>query len=54
VTILAVSGWGQDDDRRKSREAGFDNHMVKPLDYNTLLKLLAEPSAAARMSGSGG
>ena len=54
MTILAVSGWGQDDDRRKSREAGFDNHMVKPLDYNTLLKLLAEPSAAARMSGSGG
>jgi DNA-binding response OmpR family regulator len=54
MTILAVSGWGQDDDRRKSREAGFDNHMVKPLDYNTLLKMLAEPSAAARMSGSGG
>jgi signal transduction histidine kinase/DNA-binding response OmpR family regulator len=54
MTILAVSGWGQDDDRRKSREAGFDNHMVKPVDYITLLKLLAEPSAAARMSGSGG
>src|SRR5690606_23132702 len=44
MTILAVSGWGQDDDRRKSREAGFDHHLVKPVDYNTLLKLLAEPS----------
>ena len=54
MIILAVSGWGQDDDRRKSREAGFDNHMVKPVDYHTLLKLLAEPSAAGRMSGSGG
>jgi signal transduction histidine kinase/DNA-binding response OmpR family regulator len=54
MIILAVSGWGQDDDRRKAREAGFDNHMVKPVDYKTLLKLLAEPSAAARMSGRGG
>ena len=54
MTILAVSGWGQDDDRRKSREAGFDNHLVKPVDYNTLLKLLAEPSATAQVSGSGG
>src|SRR5690606_20857527 len=32
MIILAVSGWGQDDDRRKSREAGFDNHLVKPVD----------------------
>ena len=46
ITIVAVSGWGQDDDRRKSREAGFDHHMVKPVDYNTLLRLLAQPSAA--------
>ena len=54
TTIIAVSGWGQDDDRRKSREVGFDHHMVKPVDYNTLLKLLAEPPSEARLSSSSG
>jgi PAS domain S-box-containing protein len=42
VVIVAVTGWGQDDDRRKSREAGFDGHLVKPVDYDALRKLLAE------------
>ena len=53
VTLIAVSGWGQDDDRRRSCEAGFDHHMVKPVDYHTLLKLLAEPRGEAQMRGSG-
>lgn len=53
MTIVAVSGWGQDEDRRKSREVGFDHHMVKPVDYYTLIKLLARPTEA-RLSGSGG
>lgn len=38
--IIAVSGWGQDEDRRKSREAGFDHHLVKPLAFATLMELL--------------
>ena len=54
MIILAVSGWGQDDDRRKSREAGFDNHLVKPVDYHTLLKLLAESRGEAATSGGSG
>ncbi|MGH8611031.1 MAG: hybrid sensor histidine kinase/response regulator, partial [Gammaproteobacteria bacterium] len=46
MTLVALSGWGQDEDRQKSREAGFDGHMVKPVDYAALTKLLAELQAA--------
>lgn len=41
VVLIAVTGWGQEDDRRRSHEAGFDHHMVKPVDPQELLKLLA-------------
>ncbi len=40
VTLVALTGWGQDEDRDRSREAGFDAHMVKPVDFDALLKLL--------------
>jgi len=40
ITLVALTGWGQEDDRRKTQEAGFDHHMVKPIDYPTLSKLL--------------
>ena len=33
ILIVAVTGWGQEDDIRRSREAGFDQHMVKPVDF---------------------
>ncbi len=39
--IIAVSGYGQEEDRRRSRAAGFDHHLVKPIDHNSLLKLLS-------------
>jgi CheY-like chemotaxis protein len=39
--MIALTGWGQDDDRRKSKEAGFNGHLVKPVDYEQLLELLA-------------
>jgi len=46
LVLVALTGWGQDEDRQKSREAGFDGHMVKPVDTAALTKLLAEfPSA---------
>lgn len=32
MTLVALTGWGQDEDRRRSREAGFDHHLVKPAD----------------------
>ena len=47
VTLVALTGWGQDSDRRRSREAGFDSHLVKPLDMDKLTELLEKlPSAA--------
>ena len=41
VIFIAVTGWGQDGDRRQSAEAGFDHHMVKPVDPEALMTLLA-------------
>ncbi len=48
VMLVAVTGWGQDDDRRRSGQAGFDVHLTKPIDYLDLAKLLAEWAAARR------
>ena len=42
MVIVALTGWGQPDDRRKSSEAGFDAHMVKPVDHDELLAVLAK------------
>ena len=41
VFMVALTGWGQQDDRRRSEEAGFDQHIVKPLDTTALRRLLA-------------
>jgi CheY-like chemotaxis protein len=41
ILIIAVTGWGQEDDREKGRLAGFDHHVVKPADSATLMDLLA-------------
>jgi CheY-like chemotaxis protein/two-component sensor histidine kinase len=38
--IVALTGWGQDEDRRRSAEAGFDEHLVKPLDFSALVSIL--------------
>jgi CheY-like chemotaxis protein len=40
LTLIALSGWGQDEDRRRSREAGIDYHLVKPVDLDELGRLL--------------
>ncbi len=40
VYLVALTGWGQDDDMRKSREAGFNTHVTKPIDPGLLRKLL--------------
>ena len=42
LTLIAVTGWGQDADRQRSSEAGFDAHLTKPVETTTLQKLLAE------------
>jgi signal transduction histidine kinase/CheY-like chemotaxis protein len=41
IILIAVTGWGQDEDRRKSAEAGFNGHLVKPVHHVELTKLLA-------------
>ena len=40
AVIIAMTGWGQDEDKRKSREAGFDAHVVKPVNNTELMRLL--------------
>ena len=46
MRLIAITGWGQDEDRRKSALAGFDIHLVKPVDPETLAELLADPRKA--------
>jgi CheY-like chemotaxis protein len=41
MTLIALTGWGQEDDRRRTAEAGFDLHLTKPVDPSTLDALLA-------------
>ena len=49
VVIAAATGWGQDEDRRRSEEAGFDHHLVKPVDAAALGKLAANGSREKRV-----
>ena len=42
--LLAQTGWGQDDDLRRTKEAGFDHHLLKPVDIGRLKAILAQPS----------
>src|SRR5207248_2629839 len=43
VRLVALTGWGQEEDRRRTREAGFDLHLVKPVDPGSLLQFLQQP-----------
>jgi PAS domain S-box-containing protein len=45
VLLVALTGWGQDEDRRRAAEAGFDRHLVKPVDLPVLAELLASAQA---------
>lgn len=38
--IVAITGWGQEEDRQRAREAGFDHHFTKPVDYAALLEVI--------------
>ena len=44
--LIAITGWGQEEDRRRSRAAGFDHHLVKPIDPAELSTFLASTLAA--------
>jgi two-component system CheB/CheR fusion protein len=43
LLLVAMTGWGQEEDRRRSQEAGFDHHLVKPVEPDALHQLLARP-----------
>jgi PAS domain S-box-containing protein len=48
LVLIALTGWGQDEDRRRTKEAGFDHHLVKPVEIGTLQGLLASLEAPSR------
>jgi CheY-like chemotaxis protein len=50
VIVIALTGWGQDEDRQKSSDAGFDGHLVKPVEFGALVKLIASHPSAGNQS----
>jgi CheY-like chemotaxis protein len=44
VVLVAMTGYGQESDRQRSQEAGFDHHLVKPGDFGKVLQILATVS----------
>lgn len=53
LTLIAITGWGQVEDRLRSRAAGFQHHLVKPADPSALQALLVELDAKRRTLGTG-
>jgi CheY-like chemotaxis protein len=47
IKLIAVTGWGQESDIRRSQEAGFDDHLVKPMDPDALMQLIGSLDAHA-------
>jgi len=47
LLVVAVTGYGQESDRQRAREAGFDHHLVKPVDLETLRRLLGGAGSLA-------
>jgi CheY-like chemotaxis protein len=42
MTLIAVTGMGRDDDKDRAQEAGFEEHLTKPIDYSRLGEILAK------------
>jgi PAS domain S-box-containing protein len=45
IVLIALTGWGQEDDKRRAKDAGFDHHVTKPIDLTRLTDLLRPPAA---------
>jgi len=41
IKLIALTGWGQDSDKKGTEAAGFDHHLIKPVDFDALQTLLA-------------
>ncbi|WP_437729825.1 ATP-binding protein [Sorangium sp. So ce1335] len=52
--LVALTGWGTEDDRRRAREAGFDHHLTKPVDAAEVRRLVASVAQAAATRRQGG
>jgi CheY-like chemotaxis protein len=42
ATLIALSGWGLEEDRQRALQEGFDHHLIKPVEFDTLVNLLAK------------
>jgi CheY-like chemotaxis protein len=51
--LIALTGWGQPEDRRQAKEAGFDHHVTKPVELDVLLRLMAGRRITAEAWESG-
>jgi CheY-like chemotaxis protein len=54
TVLVATTGYGQEADRQRSAEAGFDHHLVKPVDFDKLQQILAGVAANANYLAGGG
>jgi CheY-like chemotaxis protein len=52
LLLVALTGYGQSTDRQRSQEAGFDEHLLKPVDPATLEALIARGTAGERSAGT--
>jgi CheY-like chemotaxis protein len=48
IQLIAVTGWGQDEDKRKALDAGFDHHLTKPIDPDELQRLMTPAPAVSQ------
>jgi PAS domain S-box-containing protein len=46
LLLVAISGWGRDEDREQSKNAGFDHHLIKPVDPDILIQIVREATAS--------
>jgi CheY-like chemotaxis protein len=45
ILLIAITGWGKEEDKRRAAEAGFDHHLTKPVELQAIVELLARHSA---------
>jgi CheY-like chemotaxis protein len=50
MLLVAITGWGQEDDKQRARDAGFDHHLTKPVDFVDLNRLLEVAQARQRLA----
>jgi signal transduction histidine kinase/ActR/RegA family two-component response regulator len=54
MVLIALTGWGQQQDRRRTQDAGFDAHLTKPVNYEAIMTVLANLSNSASSTASHG